>query len=86
MLLDLNPDALVLFWRDTSGLLSSIDGLELAWTDWSRGAATPETEVLPALARLSRMLRAERVLRLDEERCRRAVVGIMVAPAPEVEV
>lgn len=68
MLLERKPDAEVLFWRDTSGLLSSIDGRALAWTDWSLGAATPETDVLVALARLSRIERAERVERLEEER------------------
>ena len=73
-----NPDADVEFCLLMSGRDISMLGRELAWTDWSRGAATPETLVLAALARLSRMERAERVERFEEERWRRVVVGMMV--------
>lgn len=61
-------------------------GLLLAWTLWSLGAATPETLVFVALARLSRMDLADLVDRFDEERCRRADVGMMVVAVPVVDV
>ena len=68
MLLERNPEAEAEFCRLTSGLDNSMLGRELAWTLWSRGAATPETDVLAAFVRLSLMERAERVERFDEER------------------
>jgi len=69
-----------------SGRVSSTLGLLLAWTLCSLGAATPETLVLAALARLSRIDLAERVDRFDDERCRRADVGMMVVAVPVVDV
>ena len=75
------PDALKEFCRLISGRATSMLGRPLACTLWSRGAATPETEVAVVL-KFSRMDLAERVERLDEDRCRRAEVGIMVVPVP----
>lgn len=69
-----------------SGRVSSMLGLLLATTLWSLGAATPETLVFAALARLSLIDRAERVDRFDEDRWRRVVVGMIVVPAPVVDV
>ena len=64
------------FCRLISGRMTSIEGrLELC-TDWSRGAATPETEV--AVVAASRMLRALRAERLEDDRWRRAEVGMIV--------
>jgi len=80
------PDADVEFCRLMSGRVSSTLGLLLAWTLCSLGAATPETLVLAALARLSRIDLAERVDRFDDERCRRADVGMMVVAVPVVDV
>lgn len=80
------PDAEVEFWRLMSGRLSSILGRALAWTLWSLGAATPETLVLAALARLSRMDLVERVDRFEDDRWRRAAVGIIVVAVPVVDV
>lgn len=59
----------------------------LVWCDrsLSRGAATPETDVLAAsrsLATVSLAERADLVDRLLEERCLRAEVGIIEAPVP----
>jgi hypothetical protein len=72
--------ALMLFCRLMSGRVSSMLGRLL----WSRGAATPETLVFAVLARLSLMLRAERVERFELLRCRRVVVGMMVVLVPVV--
>jgi hypothetical protein len=64
-----NPDADMEFWRLISGRFSSMLGRALAWTLWSRGAATPDTLVLAALlARLSLIDLEERVDRLEEDR------------------
>lgn len=49
---------------------------------WSRGAATPETEVVAASLAVSLTERAERVLRLLEDLWRRAEVGIGYAAEP----
>jgi len=68
MLLERKPEADAEFCRLTSGLDNSMLGRELAWTLWSRGAATPEIEVLAAFARLSLIDLADRVERFDEER------------------
>lgn len=56
-----------------SGRGTSIDGRADPDTDWSRGAATPDTDV--ELLAASRMLLALRVDRFEDERCRRADVG-----------
>ena len=58
-----------------SGLGMSVDGLAEPDTDWSRGAATPETDV--ELCAASRMLLALRVERFEDDRCLRADVGGM---------
>jgi hypothetical protein len=59
-------------------------GRLLACTLWSRGAATPETLVAVVLARLSRIERADRWDKLEEDRCRRAEVGMMVLLVPRL--
>lgn len=51
----------------------------------SLGAATPEILVVLSRARASRADRAERVERFEEDRCRRADVGIMLTPPYEEE-
>ena len=60
----------------------SILGRLLAWTLWSRGAATPETLVDAALAKLSLMDLEDRAETLEDDLCRRAEVGMIVAPVP----
>lgn len=79
------PEADVEFCRLTSGRLSSILGRALACTLWSRGAATPDTLVLEALANVSLMDRVERVDRFEDDRCRRAAVGMIVVDVPVVD-
>lgn len=74
--------ALVEFCLLISGLGRSMLGRLLAWTLWSRGAATPDTLVEAALARLSRIDLEERADTLEDDRCRRADVGMIVAPVP----
>ena len=46
----------------------------------SRGAATPDTDVLFALCRASLADLAERVDRFEDDRCRRADIGMIDAP------
>ena len=58
-----------------SGRTRSMDGLLEVCTDVSLAGATPDTEV--AFAVVAFILRVLRVLRLDEERWRRAGVGTM---------
>ena len=53
----------------------SIEGLLELGTEVSRAGATPEIEVAFAVAAL--MLRVLRVLRFDEDRCRRCDVGMI---------
>ena len=81
-----NPLALVEFCLLISGLAISMLGLLLAWTLWSLGAATAETLVADVPPRFSRIDLAERVDRLDEDRCRRADVEVTVLPVPVVVV
>jgi hypothetical protein len=58
-----------------SGRGISVEGLAEPESDWSRGAATPDTEV--ELFATSRMLLALRVERFEDDRCRLADVGGM---------
>jgi len=65
------------FWRLISGLWTSNDGRVEEGTDVSRAGATPDTDVAVAAEAAALMLRVLRAERLDEERWRRADVGIM---------